>query len=171
MAQYAHYSELTPEIAAIYPLPPSPVFDDVHVARQMFTSLFSKLKAVTIEETVPGGYGVEIGPSHTTNVEFSESAYTVKDYQVPVDDGEILIRNVIPISIEGEDGTYPLFVWFHAGGPCFSMKSFVSVSQFASLGFVMGDVNMDDTFLRQLSVQLRVAVVNVDYRCVDFAFD
>ncbi|KAI0061914.1 hypothetical protein BV25DRAFT_1947234 [Artomyces pyxidatus] len=74
-----------------------------------------------------------------------DSKYRVEDHKVSVEGGEITVRVVIPNS--GDAGeTYPLVVWMHGGG------------------WVLGDVNQDDFFLRLLSVELQATVVNVDYR-------
>ncbi|KAI0057916.1 hypothetical protein BV25DRAFT_1830670 [Artomyces pyxidatus] len=74
-----------------------------------------------------------------------EYKYRVEDHKVPVEGGEIPVRVVIPISADA-NATYPLVVWMHGGG------------------YLLGDVNQDDYFLRVLSVELQATIVNVDYR-------
>ncbi|RPD59222.1 alpha/beta-hydrolase [Lentinus tigrinus ALCF2SS1-7] len=73
------------------------------------------------------------------------SQYIVSDKRVPVENpsGEITVRYVRP-SDDGE--TYPVLVWWHGGG------------------WAIGDLNMDDNLLRTIAVELKLAVVNVDYR-------
>ncbi|RPD53880.1 hypothetical protein L226DRAFT_548399 [Lentinus tigrinus ALCF2SS1-7] len=72
------------------------------------------------------------------------SQYTVFDRQVSVEDGKIMVRCVIPTCGDGE--TVPVLVWMHGGG------------------WVFGDLDQDDMHLRTISVELKVAIVNVDYR-------
>ncbi|KAI0738664.1 alpha/beta-hydrolase [Daedaleopsis nitida] len=74
-----------------------------------------------------------------------DSKYTVKDYTVPVKDGEITVRAMTPTSSD-ERATYPVLVWYHGGG------------------WVVGDRTMDDNHFRVLSVALQLTIVNVDYR-------
>ncbi|KAI0793677.1 Alpha/Beta hydrolase protein [Fomes fomentarius] len=73
-----------------------------------------------------------------------ESTYVVEDRQIPADDGsaEITVRIVRPTAVE----SYPVLVWFHGGG------------------WVMGDLDLDDANLRSISVELKLAIVNVNYR-------
>lgn len=62
---------------------------------------------------------------------------------MPVLGGKINVRSVIPIS----DGTkFPLLLWFHGGG------------------WTVGDIEMDDPWLRIVSAELKVSIVNVEYR-------
>ena len=51
-----------------------------------------------------------------SSTNFKATEYTARDHKVPVDGGEILVRSVVPTPNEGEDGTYPLLVWYHGGG-------------------------------------------------------
>ncbi|KAI0264093.1 alpha/beta hydrolase fold-domain-containing protein [Gloeopeniophorella convolvens] len=75
----------------------------------------------------------------------SDAKLRVQDYRVPVEGGEILVRAVIPGT--GEEGErYPLLFWTHGGG------------------YMLGHVDLDDYFLRNLSVELQVTTVNVEYR-------
>ncbi|RPD59231.1 hypothetical protein L226DRAFT_536239 [Lentinus tigrinus ALCF2SS1-7] len=73
------------------------------------------------------------------------SLYTVIDKRISVEDpsGEIIVRYVRP---SGEGETFPVLVWYHGGG------------------YVIGDLNMDDNHLRTIAVDLKLAIVNVDYR-------
>lgn len=45
-----------------------------------------------------------------------DNTYRVKDYNVPVDGGEILVRSLVPIPQDAEGKTFPLYVWYHGGG-------------------------------------------------------
>ncbi|KAI0738335.1 alpha/beta-hydrolase [Daedaleopsis nitida] len=71
--------------------------------------------------------------------------YAVHDKSVPVQDGEIGVRVILPVT-EDENATFPILVWFHGGG------------------FMVGDLEMDDFHLRTIGVELQLAIVNVDYR-------
>ena len=91
--------------------------------------------------------------------------YIVKDHKVPVDGGEILVRSVAPTPKEGEEGTYPLLVWYHGGGIYPSHEPLYSwLADSCLSGWVMGDVTMSDYYLRNIAVNQRVAVLNVEYR-------
>ncbi|KAF7341797.1 Esterase/lipase/thioesterase [Mycena sanguinolenta] len=76
----------------------------------------------------------------------ADSTYTVENRTIAVDGGEIAIRTFSPIPVADEEPEYPMLVFFHGGG------------------FVGGDLELDDVNLRILSVELRLAIVNVDYR-------
>ncbi|KAJ7710411.1 alpha/beta hydrolase fold-domain-containing protein [Mycena rosella] len=75
----------------------------------------------------------------------AESSYRVRNLDLPVDGGTIAIRCIQPIARNDED-SFPLVVWFHGGG------------------WVCGDLDIDDFHLRIISVELRISIVNVDYR-------
>ncbi|KAI0644088.1 Alpha/Beta hydrolase protein [Trametes meyenii] len=74
----------------------------------------------------------------------SESAYKTVDHKVSVEGGEIAIRVYTPVS--PDEATFPVLVWTHGGG------------------FVFGDLNMDDYYLRMITVDLQLAIVSVEYR-------
>ncbi|KAI0301656.1 Alpha/Beta hydrolase protein [Multifurca ochricompacta] len=74
-----------------------------------------------------------------------DANYRVQDYKVPVEGGEITVRAVIPGT--GDEGQqYPFLFWTHGGG------------------LIFGDVDQDDFFLRNISTELQVTTLNVDYR-------
>ncbi|KAH9858792.1 Alpha/Beta hydrolase protein [Lenzites betulinus] len=73
-----------------------------------------------------------------------QETYVTTDHQIPVDGGSMLTRIYRLSTTDGS--TFPLFVWTHGGG------------------FVFGDVDMDDYYLRILTVDLQVAIANVEYR-------
>ncbi|KAK1225764.1 hypothetical protein PQX77_011283 [Marasmius sp. AFHP31] len=71
------------------------------------------------------------------------SEYTVTEHEIDVGGGvTVLARSVVPTPRDGEDGAFPLLFWIHGGG----------------------NRNMDDYWLRIASVQVRIAVVNCEYR-------
>ncbi|KAJ7851061.1 Alpha/Beta hydrolase protein [Mycena olivaceomarginata] len=75
----------------------------------------------------------------------SDSAYKLEDHTVAVEDGEINVRTVSPTT-GGGDGQLPVLVYFHGGG------------------WVFGGLDTNDFDLRILCVDLRLVIVNVDYR-------
>ncbi|KAJ7476453.1 Alpha/Beta hydrolase protein [Mycena latifolia] len=74
------------------------------------------------------------------------AAYSVSNRTVRVEGGEIPIRCIQPVPREGENGGFPILVWLHGGG------------------WVLGNLDMDDFYLRRISVDFRLSIVNVDYR-------
>ncbi|KAJ6537143.1 Alpha/Beta hydrolase protein [Mycena capillaripes] len=76
----------------------------------------------------------------------AESSYRLEDRKVIVDGGEITVRCIQPIPKAGETGGFPVLVYIHGGA------------------FVTGDLDVDDFFLRTISVDFRISIVNVDYR-------
>ncbi|KAJ7870728.1 Alpha/Beta hydrolase protein [Mycena olivaceomarginata] len=75
----------------------------------------------------------------------SDSAYKLEDHTVAVEDGEINVRTVSPAT-GGGNGQLPVLVYFHGGG------------------WVLGGLDTNDFDLRILCVDLRLVIVNVDYR-------
>ncbi|KAL1942628.1 hypothetical protein VTO73DRAFT_4868 [Trametes versicolor] len=75
----------------------------------------------------------------------SEAAYTVQDRTISVDDGEFSVRCVVPV-VEDKQETFPVLVNVHGGG------------------WSSGDVELDDYHLRKVAVDLKLSVVNVNYR-------
>ncbi|OJT02594.1 AB hydrolase superfamily protein B1A11.02 [Trametes pubescens] len=76
-----------------------------------------------------------------------ESTYTMTDRTVPVEGAEIPVRCVVP-AVEDENVTFPILFHMHGGG------------------FMFGDINLDDYYLRRLAVDLKISVVNVEYRLI-----
>ncbi|TFK87899.1 hypothetical protein K466DRAFT_615529, partial [Polyporus arcularius HHB13444] len=74
----------------------------------------------------------------------SDLQYNISDRRVSVDDGEVTVRVLTPAT--GNHETFPVLVWFHGGG------------------WNMGDLDMDDYYLRTLCIDFQLAVVNVEYR-------
>ncbi|KAJ7117020.1 Alpha/Beta hydrolase protein [Mycena epipterygia] len=61
--------------------------------------------------------------------------------------GPMTVANVYPTHSPGErNAGFPVLVWIHGGG------------------WVAGNLDMDDFNLRMVSVELRLSIVNVDYR-------
>ncbi|ESK83027.1 esterase lipase [Moniliophthora roreri MCA 2997] len=76
-----------------------------------------------------------------------ETEYNIHDRHIDVGEGvKALAKCVTPVAREGEDDTFPLLFWLHGGG------------------FFLGSADMDDYRMRILSVQLRVSIVNFEYR-------
>ncbi|KAF8158667.1 alpha/beta hydrolase fold-domain-containing protein, partial [Mycena galopus ATCC 62051] len=77
------------------------------------------------------------------------SAYTVADHTMVVDGGATIgIRTISPTPTgdEGPDIEFPVLVYLHGGG------------------WVAGNIGTNDLDLRVLSVELRLAIVNLAYR-------
>jgi hypothetical protein len=92
----------------------------------------------------------------------------VKDYMIDTGDGsgaQVLARNVVPRK-NTPDEKFPLVFWIHGGSECYTapscFPSFSLNSHF--VGWSMGSADMDDYQMRIVSVKLRVAVVNCEYR-------
>ncbi|KAJ6552732.1 Alpha/Beta hydrolase protein [Mycena capillaripes] len=75
-----------------------------------------------------------------------ESTYRVTDDTVSVEGGAIAVRCIQPVAREDESTGFPLLLWMHGGG------------------WISGDLDLDDFYLRIISVELRLCIVNVDYR-------
>ncbi|EIW57056.1 uncharacterized protein TRAVEDRAFT_127653, partial [Trametes versicolor FP-101664 SS1] len=69
----------------------------------------------------------------------------LRDEAVAVAGGEIVVRCVVPV-VEDSDATFPVLVNIHGGG------------------WSVGSIEIDDYFLRKLSVDLKLTTVNVAYR-------
>ncbi|KAJ7805118.1 Alpha/Beta hydrolase protein [Mycena olivaceomarginata] len=72
--------------------------------------------------------------------------YTLENHTIPIEDGEICVRTVSPTPTADETSDFPVLVFFHGGG------------------WVVGGIDSRDSDLRILSVDLRLAIVNVGYR-------
>ena len=95
------------------------------------------------------------------------SEYKIEDRTIPVDNGEILVRCVLPTpSGEGGIGPYPLFVWYHGGGNIPTWLELYHLSKLRRIGYCVGSADYDDYILRELSVKYRIVIVNVEYRYV-----
>ncbi|KAI0640844.1 Alpha/Beta hydrolase protein [Trametes meyenii] len=74
------------------------------------------------------------------------SAYVVKDVTIPASGGGAFsVRTVVPV-VEDAGETFPVLVNLHGGG------------------WSIGTADLDDYFLRRLSVELKLSTVNVEYR-------
>ena len=67
-----------------------------------------------------------------------------------------------------EGQKYPLLFWTHGGGQfsCFFYLFYADVLFVSLPGLIFGNVDQDDYFMRNLSVDLQVTTLNVDYRFV-----
>ncbi|OJT13403.1 AB hydrolase superfamily protein B1A11.02 [Trametes pubescens] len=75
----------------------------------------------------------------------SETTYTVRDEIIAVDDGSFSVRCIVPVG-DDEHETFPVLVYIHGGG------------------WSSGDVELDDYHLRKVAVDLKLSIVNVNYR-------
>ncbi|EIW57076.1 uncharacterized protein TRAVEDRAFT_49886 [Trametes versicolor FP-101664 SS1] len=122
-----------PELAALMP-PPPPLSD-----RPAHRLTIAETRA-HFDHHVAGPFRAYLEPLLP-----SESTYTLRDETVAVEDGEIIVRNVVPV-VEDERETFPVLVNIHGGG------------------WSVGSIGLDDYFLRKLSVDLKLITVNVQYR-------
>ncbi|OJT10993.1 AB hydrolase superfamily protein B1A11.02 [Trametes pubescens] len=74
-----------------------------------------------------------------------DTAYVSKDHKIAVEGGEITVRSFVPTSSK-DDVRFPLLVWTHGGG------------------WVVGDLELDDYYLKALCAELQIVIINVDYR-------
>ncbi|KAI0628304.1 Alpha/Beta hydrolase protein [Trametes polyzona] len=72
------------------------------------------------------------------------SSYELQEKVITVQDGTMRLRCIIPTAKDGS--SFPVLVWFHSGG------------------WVVGDIDQDDSHLRSVCVDLQLCIVNVDYR-------
>ena len=85
---------------------------------------------------------------------------------VPVEGGEIVVRAVIPGTGDGAL-SYPLLFWMHGGGWSLNENDiFRRAGRLSFAGLIFGNVDQDDYFMRNLSTELQVTTLNVDYRFV-----
>ncbi|KAL0575169.1 hypothetical protein V5O48_006791 [Marasmius crinis-equi] len=100
MAEYAHLSEIDPELAPLLgAIPPPPNDPTIEQARAGMSAALDLLKK-KYEPLLP--------PS---------SDYTVTDHNIDVGGGvTVLARSVVPTPRDGEDGTFPVLFWIHGGG-------------------------------------------------------
>lgn len=80
--------------------------------------------------------------------------------------GEITVRTVVPV-VEDEHETFPVLVSIHGGGE--RRERYPSASRADNIplyspGWSVGSVDIDDYFLRKLTVDLKLTTVNVEYR-------
>lgn len=84
-----------------------------------------------------------------------------------VEGGEIIVRTIVPV-VEDEEETFPVLVHIHGGGERIALLFFDEHNAYCirlgSSGRCVGSIELDDYFLRKLSVDLNLATVNVEYR-------
>ncbi|KAH9026192.1 Alpha/Beta hydrolase protein [Lactarius pseudohatsudake] len=134
MSQYAHLSKPDPEFAALLEKVDRPA-----VSLEAPPVDVAAAQRAWIEHGQPQYAAQEKARLHP------DAKYRVQDFKVPVEGGEITVRAVIPGT--GDEGQkYPLLFWLHGGG------------------MIFGNVDQDDYFMRNLSTELQVTTLNVEYR-------
>ncbi|KAG7091871.1 hypothetical protein E1B28_008272 [Marasmius oreades] len=135
MADTSTYSTIDPELASILAsLPPAPSGADVNATVE------------TRRERYRTGVLPKAKQNHEPFLPKSDE-YTVVDRQIEVAKGvSVTARCITPTPRDGEDGLFPLIFWMHGGG------------------WIASDAQMDDYNLRRTSVDLRISVVNFEYR-------
>ncbi|KAH9888111.1 alpha/beta hydrolase fold-domain-containing protein [Cubamyces lactineus] len=136
MTLHAHLATPDPELGPLLAKlgPPAPPTGDPLVLRRQFEAA-SFLHQAQWEDRLPPA-----------------SEYRVEEHLVRVDgdgageDGHITVRCYTPTPHDNRQAGFPLLVWYHGGG------------------FVAGDLDLDDNYLRNLCVDLQLSIVNVGYR-------
>lgn len=95
----------------------------------------------------------------------SETAYTSKDHTLAVEGGEITVRSYVPASAT-DDTRFPMLFWTHGGGRCRRRVCHLTALRVCVIGWVIGNLEMDDYYLKILSVELQLVIVSPDYRSV-----
>ncbi|KAJ2971913.1 hypothetical protein NUW54_g12385 [Trametes sanguinea] len=140
MSENSNLARPDPELAPLLSSlgPPAPATDDVLILRKQFEAA-AFLHQAEWEDRAP-----------------SASAYRVQNHEVSVEAedggeaGQITVRSYVPYgprpTTRSRDGAFPLLVWYHGGG------------------FIAGDLDLDDGYLRNLCVDLQLSIVSVGYR-------
>jgi len=99
---------------------------------------------------IPAARQEELEESKKTleKADYPKVGLVVTEKKVPVKGGEITVRTYTPEPKDGEPqgGTYPVMLWIHGGGWCF------------------GNMDFYDIHCREICLNHRLAVANVDYR-------
>lgn len=94
-----------------------------------------------------------------------DSAYTVRDTQIQVDGGEILVRALIPTPHGESVEQFPVLVWYHASGRLFLHACAEDFGlTVAFVGWHLASIDLDDFTMRVACVELQVVIVLVAYR-------
>ena len=103
------------------------------------------------------------GTRLTHAIRLTEDQYTVSDKHIPVDGGEILVRFLTPAR-KTPSTAHPVLVWLHGGGRSAQSVVQIYLSNHRDVGWMFGDVDMDDGCLRTICVELQLTIANVEYR-------
>ncbi|KAK7035488.1 hypothetical protein VNI00_011781 [Paramarasmius palmivorus] len=134
MAEYAHLSTVDPELAPL--LVNLPPYEKVsaQTRRERFETVAIAVVKKNAEPFLP-----------------SAEEYKAEDRYIDVGDGiKVLAKCVTPVPKRGEEERFPLLFWIHGGGRL--------------EGWILGNADMDDYTMRTISVNVRVSVVNCEYR-------
>ncbi|KAJ8516841.1 hypothetical protein ONZ45_g5911 [Pleurotus djamor] len=120
-------SDFAEELAKLPPtLEPDPP-GDLELTRERFNAVLVPLVMEAYQPRLP-----------------DRRKYQVQEYKIPVEGGRIKARCIIPVA--EDESTFPLLVWFHAGG------------------WMGGTLDLDDYHLRIVATELQISILNVDYR-------
>jgi len=151
MSQYEHLSTPDPEFSARWkPRPPLVLnLAEISKMRQGFKTFAIAPYLKYWKEHLPAGTVdlllaiICFGLTRTV----AESLYQVQDFDIPVEGGTIKARYLKP-AVQDDRTMFPLLIWLHSGG------------------WMNGDIDMDDFWLRNVCVDLQISVLNVDYRLI-----
>lgn len=82
-----------------------------------------------------------------------------------VEGGEIAVRSYVPAS-SADDARFPMLFWTHGGGRYLCYSRHCAALRVYITGWVIGDLEMDDYYLKILCVELQLVIVSPDYRLV-----
>lgn len=82
-----------------------------------------------------------------------------------VEGGEIAVRSYVPAS-STDDACFPMLFWTHGGGRRYRYVCHCAELRVYITGWVIGDLEMDDYYLKILCVELQIVIVSPDYRLV-----
>ena len=89
----------------------------------------------------------------------AESEYRIEDHTIPVEGGEFKARVIVPKA----DEELPILVWYHGGGTSLPRRRSTWPHNSVQ-GWALGNIDMDDYYLRIISATLKIVTVNVEYR-------
>ena len=126
MPRHTHLSVPNAEFAALIAGQPSQSLpEDLIAVREVFKTVYAKGMQEHFGSTLPLSKALPINHLFALMIlSILASEYSVQDYSVPVGDAsdEILVRCLVPSSVNKPGKTFPLLVWYHGGGHLVSLS-------------------------------------------------